>query len=372
MKPWLLNMIGFGALTAGFACVPAHAQILQALKIMRNNQPPKVAFDPRKAPPAPDYTRDVNWAALPTKRDEADVTPPGVAAGDQRTAPVDVFYVYPTVLMSRDVWNADVRDAALNRKIEETTLRSQASIFNACCAIYAPRYRQMTLGGYVKWSANSEKAVELAYSDVARAFRQFLIWNKGRPFIIAGHSQGSRLLRLLIDREIDGKPVARRMVAAYLVGTWIEADWYNGLRSVRPCVQAYDTGCVISWSTFAQGRNATSQRMTLGKSSNYRPETIKRPYLGINPLSWSIDGAVAPASANLGGWLRGTGAVPGPIQPGLVSARYDDGAVYISPPGKAYTDFMIPFGNFHNVDYNLFYMNVRSNAQTRIDAFWKR
>ena len=93
----------------------------------------------------------------------------------------------------------------------------------------------------------------------------------------------------------------------------------------------------------------------------------RRSYSGINPLSWTTDGAVAPASTNQGAWLHGAGA----IQPGLVSARYRDGAVYISPPGKAYTDFMIPFGNFHNVDYNLFYMSVRANAQTRVDAFWK-
>jgi hypothetical protein len=367
MKPRLLEMSAICALLAGIVSLPADGQILTALKIMRKNQPPKAAFDPRHVPAAPDYALNRNWASLPTKRDMADETPPGIVAGDQTKAPVDVFFVYPTVLMGGQEWNADVRDAALNQKIEETTLRGQASIFNACCAIYAPRYRQMTLGGYVKWSENSAKASELAYSDVARAFRQFLTWNRGRPFIIAGHSQGSRLLRLLIEREIDGKPLARRMVAAYLVGHWIEADWYKGLKDVRPCLRADDTGCVLTWSTFAQGRDGSAQRKTLGTTSKYKPETIRRAYTGINPLSWTTDGATAPASMNLGGWLHGAGA----LQPGLVSARYRDGAVYISPPGKAYTDFMIPFGNFHNVDYNLFYMNVRANVQTRVGAFWK-
>lgn len=372
MKPGLLKMTVICALLTGILTLPADGQILSALKIMRNNQPPETAFDPRHVPPAPDYALDRNWAALPTKRDMADETPPDVAAIEQRNAPVDVFFVYPTVLMSREVWNADVRDAALNRQIEESTLRNQASVFNGCCAIYAPRYRQMTLGGYVKWSDNSVKASDLAYSDVARAFRQFLTWNKGRPFILAGHSQGSRLLRLLIEREIDGKPIARRMVAAYLVGHWVEADWFKRSKDVRPCMAANDTGCVLTWSTYAQGRDGSAQRRTLGMSSKYTPETMRRPYVGINPLSWTTDGAVAPASANLGAWMHGSGAAANPIQPGLVSARYKDGAVYVSPPGKAYTDLMIPFGNFHNVDYNLFYMNVRANVQTRIDAFWKR
>ena len=119
-------------------------------------------------------TRRENWIALPDMRDEADVTPPGVAAVDQTRTPVDVFFIYPTVLMSRTQWNADTRDAALNTKIAATTIRNQASVFNGCCAIYAPRYRQMTLGGYIKWSPNSVAATELAYGDVARAFRYFL------------------------------------------------------------------------------------------------------------------------------------------------------------------------------------------------------
>ena len=79
--------------------------------------------------------------------------------------------------------------------------------------------------------------------------------------------------------------------------------------------------------------------------------------------------AVSPKSANLGSWLHGTGAQPNPAQPGLVTGRMRDGALYISPPGKAYTDFMIPFGNFHNVDVNIAYMNLRENAARRVAAF---
>lgn len=367
-----MRVIVLAAIALLSVATVADAQLLQALKIARNNQPPKTPFAAMAPPPAPDYARRANWAALPDMQDQADVTPPGVTAGDQTRAPVDVFFVYPTVLMSREVWNADVDDTALNRKIEDTTLRGQASIFNGCCAVYAPRYRQMTLGGYIKWTPDSEKAVELAYGDVARAFRYFLAhYNKGRPFIIAGHSQGSRLLRLLIERKIDGKTIANRMVAAYLVGHWIEADWFKTLRTTRACTRAYDTGCVLTWSTYAERRDGSAQRRTIGAQSRYKPEQIRRAYVGINPLSWTADGATAPASMNLGAWLHGGGGIPRPIDRALVSARQRDGAVYISPPGKAYTAYMIPFGNFHNVDYNLFYMNVRENVQTRIDAFWK-
>ena len=348
---------------------PAAGQILQALKISHNNQPPPFAFNAARAPAPVGYARPAAWAALPTTRDEADVTPRGVTGIDQRRAPADVFFIYPTVLMSRTQWNADARDAALNARIDATTIRGQASAFNGCCAVDAPRYRQMTLGGYIKWTGDSVKATELAYGDIARAFRQFLAWNAGRPFIIAGHSQGARLGRLLIEREIDGRAVARRMVAAYLIGHWIEVDWFRGLRDVTPCRRADDLHCVVTWSTYAQGRNGSVQRMTIGRQSHYTPETIRRPYVGINPFTWTTTYAVSPPPANLGSWLHGTGAQPNSPQPGLVTGRMRDGALYISPPGKAYTDLMIPFGNFHNVDFNIAYMNLRENAVRRVAAF---
>ena len=357
-----------------FGGVTAEAQVLKALTIMRNNKPPATRFDPARAPPAPDYRRDSSWAALPERRDAADGTPLGVRAGDQMRAPVDVFYVYPTTFFSKTDWNASITDAANNAKIDAGPLRSQANIFNGCCRVFAPHYRQMTLGGFVKWSANSERALDLAYGDVARAFDDFLRnRNGGRPFILAGHSQSSRLMRRLIAERIDGRPIARRMIAAYLIGTWIETEWFDTLRDVKPCQRADDTGCVITYSSFAEGRNATLQRLTLGRSSNYTPETIRRPYTCINPLSWTTGGTLAPKRANDGAWLHGSGVRPRPLDVGVISARCDDGALYISDPKqKVYSDLVIPFGNFHNLDYNIAWMNLRENAATRSDAFLRQ
>lgn len=351
----------------------SQAGIIDAMKIMKNNKPPAQPFDERNAPSRPNYRDRGNWVALPDTRDEADVAPLGVQPGDQVRAGVDVFYVYPTVFFSKTDWNADVNDAAYRKQIEDTTIRSQASVFNGCCAVYAPHYRQMTLGGYVKWSASSDAASDLAYQDVRRAFEYYLDNdNNGRPFIVAGHSQGSRILRRLIEERIDGKPVAKRMVAAYLIGHWIEADWYQGLRDIKPCQAANDIRCVISYSSFGEGRNAAFQRLTLGKSSNYQPETLKRPYTCINPLSWTTGTARAAKSLNLGAWVYGPGTRPRAPDVGMVSARCKDGALYVSKAVKVYEDLVIPFGNYHNVDYNLFYMNIRENALTRATAFLRQ
>lgn len=371
----LSGLILSGLIAGGMlsAAAPAAAQLLKALQISRNNQPPPFPFDPARTPPAPDYAGSPNWASLPWIRDDADLVPPGVPAPPQLRAPADVFFIHPTVLMSRERWNADTRDLDLNGKVGQTTIRNQASVFNGCCAIYAPRYRQLTLGGYLKWSENSVAATELAYSDILRAFREFRRRVGDRPFILAGHSQGSRLGRLLIEREIDGKPIAKRMVAAYLIGHWIELDWFKQLRDVRTCTGATDTGCVVTWSTFEAGRNAGSQRRLLGRQSGYQPETIKRPYACINPLSWTTTTALAPKQANIGAWVYGDGPSPRPLDTGLVSARCGkDGGLYISKPGEPYQATVIPFGNHHNNDYQIAWMNLRQNATDRVAAFLAR
>ena len=85
-------------------------------------------------------------------------------------------------------WNVSDTDAPLNPAV----LLNQASVFNACCRIYAPRYRQASLGGL-----NNDAALDLAYTDVARAFRHFAAHaNHGRPIIIASHSQGTNHARI--------------------------------------------------------------------------------------------------------------------------------------------------------------------------------
>ena len=60
---------------------------------------------------------------------------------DQRHAPVDVFYVHPTSYVGAR-WNGPVDDPALNEATDRVATRIQASAFNGCCAVWAPRYRQ--------------------------------------------------------------------------------------------------------------------------------------------------------------------------------------------------------------------------------------
>src|SRR5262249_41689870 len=146
---------------------------------------PHVPFDVTAAPRAPDYDAPSAWSALPDRDDTADVYLPELPATNQTTAPVDVFYVHPTTYVA-DRWNAPIDDPSLNADTDRLATLIQASAFNACCAIYAPRYRQANGTAFTHPTPGGMLAVDLAYQDVVSAFRSYLAKHgHGRPFILA-------------------------------------------------------------------------------------------------------------------------------------------------------------------------------------------
>jgi pimeloyl-ACP methyl ester carboxylesterase len=337
----------FGALSLLCALTATDAGARQAAI---PDTPPAGRFDPASAPPAPDYAGPTHWASLPWTRDDGDMTPHGVAEGQQLRAPVDVFFIHSAVPLRRPVWNADPRDVWYNGDVGQTTIRNQASAFNGCCAIYAPRYRQMNP------AADDSAALELAYSDIARAFAEFRRRVGDRPFILAGHGQGAQLGQMLIARAIDGQPIAARMVAAYLPGHAIALDWVKARRSVRLCAAATDTGCVATWSSWAEGSKRSRGRTAIACT---------------NPISWSE--APALPAQHRGAWMRNGLALPEPLrapEPGLIGARCGkDGRLYVSSPGKPYSEFAKSDGDTRALDIQLVWMDLRENAVGRVAAF---
>lgn len=215
--------------------------------------------------PAPDYSKESAWLCLPGRNDTCSKMLPTTALGPNGYGsmvedavasypPVDCFYVYPTV--SRDPGlNSDL-DVDEERGITQTQFARFASV----CRTFAPIYRQMTVGAVAAYAfgADVHAAGQLAYSDVATAWRTYLAkYNQGRPFVLIGHSQGSLMLQQLIAREIDGKPIAKRMLRAIIPG-------YNVLvphgklvggsfKSIPLCSSDYETSCVMSWTSYREG-----------------------------------------------------------------------------------------------------------------------
>jgi hypothetical protein len=166
-------------------------------------------------------------------------------------APIDCFYVYPTVS------DQPTPNANLNIDPEvKAVARFQASRFSSQCRVWAPMYRQLTLAGIFNPSAITPAQRALAYGDVRSAWRDYLAHhNHGRGFVLLSHSQGTLALRQLIAEEIDRKPAVRkRLVSAILLGGNVTVRKGKGVggdfRNVPACRSATALGCVVAYSTF--------------------------------------------------------------------------------------------------------------------------
>jgi Protein of unknown function (DUF3089) len=181
------------------------------------------------------------------------VTPTGQVLGVQKVKrrhypKVDCFYVYPTV--------SDQQTPNANLKIdpaERSIALYQAARYSQRCRVFAPMYRQVTIGGLVTGVSVFN---ELAYSDVLRAWRTYLRKeNHGRGVVLIGHSQGTFVLRRLIAEQIDPSPAARaKLVSAILLGgnTTVAAGQDSGgdFDNVSACRSPEQIGCAIAFSTF--------------------------------------------------------------------------------------------------------------------------
>jgi len=215
-------------------------------------------------PPAPnDYTKPENWLCLPGRQDACtiDLTTTLIAADGTLTTEqwhaaadpkVDCFYVYPTV--SRE---PAISSDMFQGPAEKAVVRAQFARFGQVCRLFAPMYRQVTmLGLLARFSGRPiPEAQALAYNDVVDAWHYYLEHeNHGRGVILIGHSQGGNLLKELIQNEIDGKPIASRIVVAALIGATVavprDADVGGTFKQMTLCRSASQTGCVITYESF--------------------------------------------------------------------------------------------------------------------------
>jgi hypothetical protein len=332
---------------------------------------PVPAFADQAPPPAPDYALASSWAAGPFGPGASAAVPTG-ATPAARNAPVDVFYVYPTTYRSTTVWNADVADTTTNAWTDVSVIARQASVFNACCRVFAPRYRQAS---FLNKDGGREKALDLAYVDVARAFDVYLkTQNHGRPFIIAGHSQGAWLIAELLEKKIDGTPLQGKMVAAYIVGINVaEGDFGHRFKHVVPCATPAQTGCVVQWNSVLG--SADLPKMASQYQAPYVAKYGDEPgkaVLCVNPLTFDRAKPAALAAQALGAVPGDPGeGAPRPLVAHAVAARCEQGLLVVEP-SPALELKPLPGGAvMHYHDLGLFYADVRANAVLRAKAYLK-
>src|SRR5947209_5556796 len=215
---------------------------------------PKGHFAAAPAGSGPDYALASSWVARPDiGRNPAEWRPAGVNAGV--TGKAAIFYIHPTTYLLTDRWNAPL-DAGGDAEFRTRLfVQSQASAFNAAGEIWAPRYRQAAFGAFLLKSEDAQNALDLAYGDVSAAFEEFLKQGGDRPIILAGHSQGALHLERLLREKVAGTPLAKRIVAAYVVGWPISTVSDLPALGLPGCMAPDQAGCILSWMTFADPPN---------------------------------------------------------------------------------------------------------------------
>ncbi|WP_112381040.1 DUF3089 domain-containing protein [Sphingomonas carotinifaciens] len=339
-------------------------------QLLRWSTVPGESFRAQPAAPPSLYDRTALWLAHPElPNNPAQWTPAGHKPGKTGTGAA-IFFIHPTSYISKASWNAPLDDAETNERTA-LFLRGQASAFNAAGDVWAPRYRQATFGAFLTSVADAERALALAYGDIDAAFDSFVdTIGPDRPIILAGHSQGAlHLTRLLRDRVAGNPALARRIVAAYVVGWPVSVTTDLPRMGLPACGTADQTGCILSWQTFAEPADPSLildvYDQTQGFNGAPRRDT---PMLCTNPLTGTPN-VQAPATANLGTLYPSPDLKTADLLPNRVAARCGDRGFLLIGDGPNVGPYVLPGNNYHVYDYSLFWANVRADANRRLAAF---
>ena len=336
-----------------------------------NESVPQGHFEAAKAGGGPDYSQPANWLARPGLPDDPSRwIPTGATASSAPKTEAQVFYIHPTTYLERDRWNAPLQPGEEAEFRTKLFVQSQASAFNSTGRIWAPRYRQAAFGAFLLKSEDARKALDLAYSDVSAAFDEFLRQiPAGSPIILAGHSQGALHLERLLREKVAGKPIARRIVAAYVVGWPISTVSDLPALGLAPCTSANQAGCILSWMTFAAPANTDfifhEWQKTKGLNGSDRRQ---EDTLCVNPISGTMNGAAA-AQDNPGTLIPTPDLTSATLQSGVIGAHCANGVLILDGVPPPLGPYVLPGNNYHVYDYALFWGAIRRDAERRLAAW---
>lgn len=329
--------------------------VLLCLSVAACGTQRSMSTDGETAIQATDYAQAEHWLSLPA------MTPKDI----------DVFYLYPTAWQKVTSTDPDICaiDNPSMARGSKLAFARQATAFATTGNIYAPYYRQIDLNVPPE---DREKAVaSIPTTDAVAAFDYYIKhFNNGRPFILAGHSQGSNVLINLLAGYMKKHPqVYAKMVAAYVIGYSVTAEYLAENPHLRFAEGPDDTGVIVSYNTEAPDVAPGTNPVVLAGA------------LAINPITWTRTEEPATAAQNLGSiMLNKDGSVvlnkEGTIEPvkNFADARVDKtrGVILCStvdeqrlaPGNKAFGR-----GVYHSFDYPFYYFNIRENAALRTRMF---
>ena len=218
---------------------------------------------------------------------------------------------------------------------------------------YSPYYRQCSLQSYASDSLTQAR-MPLPTGDVRRAFNYYLEHlNQGRPFILAGYSQGAIILLELL-KEIDDSAI-NRMIAAYVIGATVDDDARHP--HIMAARRADDTGVTICYNSVRDAGCALPH--------------FEYSAMAINPVNWRTDDTPATLTTE-----------PSPHIPAdrqqkdRLTVRLDPTTRLLFVDGYTGTDYVLPLigkeGCYHSREVWLYREQLRLNMALRADSFLKQ
>jgi hypothetical protein len=307
----------------------------------------------------PDYSQKSSWYQIP-----------------EITKDVDTFYILATEYMGFNEGAPNYAAMDEPEMVEGAPIQyaMNASAFEESTNVFLPFYRQSSLkyaGEVWRRDGNGDAALSgIPYEDITAALDYYFEnYNNGRPFILASHSQGSAISKLVLKKYFKEHPeYYERMVAAYVIGYAVTKDDLAANPHWKFASGESDAGVIISWNT--EGKRNIEENV---KTCVLYPNAIS-----INPLNWKLDDTYAPASENLGSLVLNVEKMQ--LEIGDVGADAqvipERGVILTNaqiepmPPELAAvaTEFFGPDGR-HESDYTFYYNNIKANVAKRIATF---
>jgi hypothetical protein len=304
---------------------------------------------------APDYSQEDYWLSFP-----------------EITKDVDTFYIYSTTYVDSSheegapnyapLDNPEMVMGALGEYV------TNATAYEDSTNVFAPYYRQagMKYAGEIREkTGNIDEAISgIPYDDISAALDYYFEnCNNGRAFIIAGHSQGSGMVKYVLENYFKDHPeYYERMVAAYVIGFSVTKDDLEAYPHLKFAAGESDTGVIISWNT--EGPKNVEE--------NAHNVVVMPGAISINPLNWKLDDTYAPASENLGSLMLNEETGEYEITDiGADAQVVPDRGVVVTNAKIAPSEMTQYFGpdSFHEDEYQIYYNNIKDNVAKRIAAY---
>ncbi len=326
-----LLLIAVGIISALVACESDHSNLV---------------------PVATDYSQLNHWLSIPVV-----------------TKAVDVFYLYPTA------WQRGDNEPYICEIDNPSMLAGSASVFTRTATafepianIYAPYYRQADAAYALTLPLPAHDALiaGIPTLDAVAAFDYYIKhFNHGRPFILAGHSQGSNvLINLLTGYLKDNPDVYQRMIAAYVIGYPVTAQIIKDNPHLKFADGPDDTGVIISYNTQSPDVDPADNPVLSGLVGHV-----------INPITWTRSETVANTTEGLGSIMPDPATLVFEPAPQYADAQVNiaNGVLICTTANEdglyELTQHGFPRGVYHSFDYPFYYYNLRANAQNRVNKY---